>query len=170
MKKINLFTIGLLLIIILSSCRNGIKKGIDISYDDVAGFASHPTLVNENAHSGKMCLRLDSLNQYGMLYRIKISDLSQNPIRQISIHGWARMANIESKATLVCALDSSNKNVFWSGSSITDFVDSPNDWTEVNFEIELPDFTGPDYSLVIYPLCNSNEPIWFDDLSILFSE
>ncbi len=166
MNRTILFSVITIFVITFCSCGSDSNKGIEISYDDVAGYASHPTLVTESAHSGKKCLRTDSSNPYGLTFKMKLVDISDKPVEKISIRVWVKTMDIKTSASIVCAVDSDAKNIFRNGTSIKDYISKANDWTEIRFEINLPFFNGPDYTLVIYPYNEGKETVWFDDLSI----
>ena len=157
--------------IFLFSCSDDSTKGIEISYEDVAGYVSNPTLVSEDAHSGRMCLKMDGDHHDGIVYKRKLSDISYLPVKEIIVSAWVKSSSgSETKATLVCALDSADKNVFWNGTDIAKYITSANDWYQMTVTVGLPNFAKQDYKLVIYPMNERKEPVWFDDLSITVAE
>lgn len=155
------------LLLIINGCAPHEDVPIIITFDDVAGYAHHPSVSRVFAHSGNTSLAVSETVPQSIIWSSSCADLPWKFNNTITLKGWARTGSKNGSASLILSLtDSTKKNV--SSDSITlDRTLLKNDiWTEFQKTFSIaPEFTVHDSMFV--SLINSGQgAVYIDDLII----
>ncbi len=170
-----IYNLLLISAILFASCAKD-KKNELVYFNDLenikgwtGGKNNEETILKGLARSGQFSSKTDSLFQYGVGFTIKLSDLSEQPVKKVKASIWVNVPDIRSEAALIISVDSAGKNISWTSKSIKDFVKKTDEWTEVISEVQFPEMkTSKDYSLTTYIWNTGKFPVLADDSRIEF--
>jgi hypothetical protein len=166
MKKL---AIVVLSVLTLNSCSsNEDSKSIQISYDDVAGYIEHPSIITtKKAHSGNTCIQVSPEQMYGLNYKRMISSVSPNKINKIKISGWYQLQSNTSNMSLVCSIDEADKTVFWEAISSKTLTRKIGEWMLMEAEYDISKVSNEKNVINFYALNVGDKGVsLFDDLTI----
>jgi hypothetical protein len=154
--------------ILFVSCSNNKSSDLLITFDDVAGYVQHPTLSTNQAHSGRLCVEVDTEHVYGVCYKAPFSLIAPGAFTTIHVSGWVKTASKQSAGNIVVGVDSVDQNIYWNAVDVNTFTPEPGKWTEINGSFDLKKVSKPGNIFVLYPMCTGKDKLWFDDLSVTF--
>lgn len=124
-----------------------------------------------DAHSGRFVTKLDSIAQFGFLFKGKLGDINNKPMKSATASMWVKVKNLNANATLVLAIDSAGKLLKWQGTDIKGLVKKPNEWVEIKNSITIEDkLNKPGYTFGFYLWNKSKEEIMGDDMYLEFKD
>lgn len=176
MYRKEIFLIGLVsMMIFLFGCgQKGINDKLHFSnsFENYAdwGFSSN-TIIKGDAHSGRYVCQLDSSNQYSILFKSTLGDITDKPLKKIKCSVWAYFPEFTSRGSLVISGDSAvNKSLFWNGTRAQDFITEPKQWTKIETTVDFPEsFSLKKENVINVYLWNDGKGIvCFDDLEFSF--
>lgn len=164
--------------LLMAACSNNEQdKGLEFTNDleDVNGWSGIDhnvhTVVKGMARSGNYISKMDTVNRYGYLFRSKLSDLSDKPLKAVKVAIWANVTEVSAEALLVVAIDSLGKSILWEGQKLNEFVKKTDVWTEVLAEADLSKLKpGKDYVISVFVWNNGKSVIYTDDHRVRFVE
>lgn len=162
--------------IILSSCSGEQQTSEFVFYNDlenVRGWAgaqnNEHTIIKGEAHSGHYLSKTDTLYQYGFTYRIKLSEVSIEPVNKLKASTWVKIKDEKANADLVIALDSMGKSISWSSLPISEFVTKTDQWINVTSEVQWPQLTSSkDYVVSVFIWNRGRADVFADDCRVEF--
>jgi hypothetical protein len=150
---------------LLSSCGLFKKDKVSNDLEDIKSWnLSHPTLTDEDAHSGKFSSKTDSINPYSIGFNKPLGDISKKPITKLKIKCWAKFKDADASADLVVGIDSAGQNTYRFAVPIRSLLKNVNQWSEFTATCELPKKTAADQKLILYVWNTGKKPIWIDDI------
>ncbi len=157
------------IIFLICSCSGSKTPDVLLSYDEVAGFMQHPTLVTNQSHSGKTSVCVSPEQIYGICFKKQLNAISNFSPNKVIISVWVYTENNQSEGNLVVALDdASDKNVYWNALYSKSANIEPGKWTKISSTMDIKKVNNPSNKIVIYALNNGKSKIWFDDVTVDF--
>ena len=160
-------------------------------FESIQGWQSVKLAANP-VHSGLYSNKLDSVNIYGLTFRLALKDISPRHLKKVKISLWVYFTQ-NSQASLVVDIDNPFNQVLsgfytsmgleqeqvgkWEQITATPAVYSSRSsireigkWQEITEEISLQDtaLNKPGNVVVIYPWDNGKKDVYVDDFIIEF--
>lgn len=154
-----------LAILILMACNNENKLNHHIGYEEAAGFIEHPSLSEEQYHSGSLSVKVSPSQIYGLTYKRRLGSVSTGTIKKIQLSAWLRSNNEKASAKLVCAIDGNGQTLVWNAIDSKENNLSPAQWTEVKASFDIAKAGQHENTLVIYLLNTGEGSMWVDDIT-----
>jgi len=159
----------------VAACSNYENLKFDNDLENIRGWSGEDnnakSVVKGIARSGKYCSKTDTAHQYGYIFKIRLSEVSQKQLKKVKASLWANIPQINNDAQLVLVLDSLNKNMFWKGKKLSEMVKKTDEWTEVIEEADLSGYKpSKDYVLSIYIWNTGKTEVYSDDYCVKFFE
>jgi hypothetical protein len=181
MKKFCLVFISGLILLSCSDSKDVNPNELVIlnDYETVRGYYETPSNNSDlivkigDAFSGKHVCQTDSINKYGMLFKISIEELAVKPIKKITVTAQIKFIDVNDAGSLTMSIDSADKNLFWTGFSSKQLQGLRADmWTEISFSIDaanVPQLLNKSAKFTSYFLNDSKGKILVDDYKIAIS-
>lgn len=169
--KIILLTLACLFINILYSCKES-KEPENLTFtnnfDNIKGWIEYNGYYDKVSYSSPYCLRLDTLTQFGIPFKIKFSEIGMKRSVKFSIMCLHEQTSAEAK--LVITVNSPEKqNVFWYGYSTKEIIDESQKWFNVTHQIDIDTIAvKPQNDLLIYVWNTGTTPVLVDNYKIEF--
>ena len=132
-------------------------------------------LTTEKVKYGKYAIKLDSKHEYGPTYSNKLSKISNNSFKKVSISLWAYAEGVYKDAQIVAELKFSDEenqqfeNYFWLSSKFKYFIERGK-WGQVFFSFNLPELRSVNDEIKIYVWNPDKNPLYIDNMEIKFLE
>ena len=157
------------LLLMQSSCsskRENKTLAFSNDFENDFGWHDSPLLTKGEAHSGQYYNTVPG-NGYSTTFKKNFSDFELAPFQKIKLSTWVRFPVLDSRATLVVSIDSTEGKTpfFWQSIAVEDFIEAKDSWFKVEGEIDLPKNIKPNYTLLVYIMNTCKKSIWVDDLS-----
>lgn len=158
-------------LLFITSCSNDEKVTFSCSIDQNYGWVQgYNSIYNGDGHSGNMCSKIDSINPFSFGFTYLIKNINKKSFTKATFSAWVKVENIQNGINLVVAITSDNgkKQLQWVGYRIAEFVKTPNQWTIVNGEIQIPENLPDDAQISFYAWSPKGESGFIDDFEIIF--
>ena len=164
--------------IILSEAEIKIAKPSNINtnyfydFETLDGLVNTENIIVAKSHSGKMSCNLIGGKEYGPSVNLKISEISEIPIKKVAASVWVYpISNSPIAVLTLSVINSNNTSVFWDGKSTENQNFTPNKWTKINALFNLPaDKISADDIISINIWNKGKTDIIIDDLEIVYGE
>lgn len=124
-----------------------------------------------DAHSGRFVTKVDSVSQFGFLFKGKLGDINNKPMKSATASMWVKVKNLNADAVVVLAIDSAGKVLKWEGVEVKKFAKTPNEWVEIKNKIVIDDkLNKPGYTFGFYLWNRSKEEVFGDDMFLEFND
>jgi hypothetical protein len=161
-------------VIMVVACSQEKKTQLIFSNDVEGKYWSSSSSVIEfpQAHSGNHVNKLNKQNAFSNTFNIRIKDISSKPVKRVRISAWFMLTGDNSERNLVLDIrDSSNqKSLEWINADARDYIPDLNQWAkaELVVDLTLKNRNNPENTLGVYAANGKEEPIYVDDIEILF--
>jgi hypothetical protein len=128
-------------------------------------------LVDSVHFSGRRAYKMDSLNEYGPTFSFNLKDIisNKNDIIMISAEVYP-LSDSTSKISMVESLECGDKVIYWSSSSVNDFITKGEKgrWTKVYQTLRLSDIylESRDVQIKMYIWNSGKRNFYVDDLDV----
>lgn len=179
MKRILIYSA---LALILASCGSGKQdKNSGASFTKVVGtdienidslanlvpatWKNMKTIVEGVAHSGKYASKVDSVNNFSLLYEQKLSNIDKQVPKEINFSAFVYALQANPQVRLVVSV---NDNPYYQGVILDKEMTTVNEWKEIKGNFKLPDDLTSDNVIRAYVYNNKNGEFLVDDLNLEF--
>ena len=108
-------------------------------FETTTGLSGTETIKQTTAHSGKFACDLTGGKEYGPSVSRKIKDISDVPIKKISLSVWVYPLTDNSNTVLTASVaNQKNETVFWDGKSSENKNFPKNKWSKINAAFFIP--------------------------------
>jgi len=152
----------------LASCQNHSKITFSQNFESTAGWYENSNIVKGSGHSGSYFTRTGENRDYSQTFTLKLSDISEKPVRRIDMGAWVRISGPLAKAKLVLSIESADSMMYWQAIRTEDVSPKPGEWTRLYFTYDLPDNLKPDNVVKVYLWNESKKEVDADDFDIHF--
>lgn len=139
------------------------------NFDDVAGWIPEEQLVFGNAHSGNCAIMVDSLTQFGVLWKRSLVRLSKKSLTKLRVASYVKLASKKNNACIVVSIDANGKNLYWNSIDFKNFNLDSRSWSKIEGFVEFPVVQQTDAFLTIYLWGRDGSSVILDDLEMEFS-
>jgi hypothetical protein len=121
-------------------------------------------LYDKDAHSGQHCIETNATTAvYSLTYSRKLSALTNEPVKKISMSIWVKTSQLDSKGDYVLSFEENSIILSYFAFSTDNFVESTDKWYQVKGEVELPKGIGKNATMKIYFWNKGQSTILVDD-------
>lgn len=177
--KTNLISAYVILVILFASCGSKSNSGSETHYgidmDQQMAWTDYPLpnlIVDNNAHSGRVVCKLDSITPYSPTFNLKKSDMVNKEFKEVKISGYFFIKNALAKPMFVIELkDSANQLIELNSQDFSGGKTKLNEWVYCEYTFSLVDNNRFKKAGVyrIYGHNPSVESVLLDDISIDFN-
>ena len=141
-------------------------------FETLDGLVNTENIIVAKSHSGKMSCNLIGGKEYGPSVNLKISKISEIPIKKVAASVWVYpISNSPIAVLTLSVINFNNTSVFWDGKSTENQNFTPNKWTKINALFNLPaDKISADDIISINIWNKGKTDIIIDDLEIVYGE
>ena len=177
--KTNLISAYVILVILFASCGSKSNSGSETHYgidmDQQMAWTDSPLpnlIVDNNAHSGRVVCKLDSITPYSPTLNLKKSDMVNKEFKEVKISGYFFIKSAVAKPMFVIELkDSANQLIELNSQDFGGGKTKLNEWVYCEYTFPLTDnyFFKKVGVYRIYGHNPSAESVLLDDISIDFN-
>ena len=151
---------------------SSINTNYFFDFETLDGLVNTENIIVAKSHSGKMSCNLIGGKEYGPSVNLKISKISEIPIKKVAASVWVYpISNSPIAVLTLSVINSNNTSVFWDGKSTENQNFTPNKWTKINALFNLPaDKISADDIISINIWNKGKTDIIIDDLEIVYGE
>lgn len=121
------------------------------------------TIVEGVAHSGKIASKIDSVNNFSLLYEAKLSDMDEAIPQEIEFTTYGCALLPDSKAILVVSV---NGDKYYKGVTLDTLFTNVNEWKQMNATFKLPEGLKKDDIIKAYVWNNGIGELLIDDFKL----
>jgi hypothetical protein len=137
--------------------------------DQTIGWVNYHTVkADANAHSGGYVSLTDTVNQYSLTLKQKLSDVTKTGADKASVHVWVKPMGASPKACLIVSVDAPDKNYMWQCLPVESIAKEANKWTEIAYKVKLPADAPENAHVSVYIWNTSKEQLLIDDMEVRF--
>lgn len=167
------------LAMLITSCNSGNSekstpaqtKVIETSIENVDSLANAPnsswknlkTVVEGVAHSGNFSSKIDSVNQFSLVFEDKLSNLNEGFPKSINYSAYACALKPNTKVLVVVSV---NSDKFYKAYAMDTLFTTLNEWKQINATFELPDNLNSDDILKAYVWNKNIGELLIDDFKV----
>lgn len=179
--KTNLLYVFLIFVILFASCGSNSKSnsvsashfGIDMDQQFAWIDSPLPNLIiDNNAHSGRVVCKLDSITPYSPTFNLKKSDMVNQEFKEIKVSGYFFIKNTAAKPMFVVELkDSTNQFIELNSQDFGNGKTNLNEWVYCEYTLSLKE-NNRFKKTGVYRIYGHNpraESVLLDDISIDFN-
>lgn len=177
--KTNLLSAYLILVLLFASCGSNSNSGsathFGVDMDQQFAWTDSPLpnlIVDNNAHSGRVVCKLDSITPYSPTFNLKKSDMINKEFKEVKVSGYFFIKNAAAKPMFVIELkDSANQFIELNSQDFGGGKSKLNEWVYCEYTLSLTDNDRFKKAGVyrIYGHNPSAESVLLDDISIDFN-
>lgn len=146
-----------------SNLRNQYRNDLE-SYDGWIGINGFYNLKTGDARSGQHSNQTDSSNIYSISFSKPLIDLSDRPLKKITISTWVKCLSTPANGSYVLSLERSNQTIKYFSFDLNEKDVVVNEWIQVKGSAEIPVAMPKDAVVKIYFWNKSKSVILVDDL------
>lgn len=163
----------------LASCNSGKKeasngdsvKVFETNIENVDSLASLPngvwknlkTVVEGVAHSGRFSSKIDSIEQFSMVFEDQLSNLDSKMPKKVNFSAFG--SAVKPNTPVLIVLSVSSDKVYKTASADSLFT-TLNEWKPINAQFELPDNLAGDDILKVYVWNRQKGEFLVDDIKV----
>ena len=140
------------------------------TFEDILPFNESNLFVKTEGHSGTFCGKVDSTNQYGIPFKVKLSDVLYKHVTKVKFSVWCKFLNNNSSGKFVITIMNGTDQLAWKGIGIGEEIKKLNSWEKISGELIIKDKITPETQLFIYVWNTSLQEFYYDDLEVFFEE
>lgn len=165
--------------LLIASCNSGNKgnstpshtKVLETSIENIDSLANAPNSVWKNlktvvegvAHTGKFSSKIDSVNQFSLVFEDKLSNLDQGFPKSINYTVYACALKPNTKVLIVVSV---NSDKFYKAAAMDTMFTTLNEWKQINATFELPDNLSSDDIIKAYVWNQNIGELLVDDFKV----
>lgn len=146
-----------------SNLRNQYHNDLE-SYDGWIGINGFYNLKVGDARSGQHSNQTDSANTYSISFSKPLIELSEQPIKKITISTWVKCLNTPANGSYVLSLERGNQTIKYFSFDLKEKDVVVNEWIQLKGTAEIPVAMPKDAVVKIYFWNKSKSVILVDDL------
>lgn len=126
------------------------------------------TTTDEQAFSGKFSSKTDAENEFSLSFEFPFTNIPDSTKNSIEISMMLKAEVIEETVAFVVDIRGEKIERYWASCSLKPMALETNGWQRIHHLFILPDRVLDGEIISIYLLNSSGEPIYVDDIDILF--
>jgi hypothetical protein len=138
---------------------------------DVPSNNSH-TIVDEDAHSGKFCSKIDKSNHYSYFYKYKLGDVQKEKTNWVRVSAYCKLKSDKiNKTSIACSIqDDKGAIVNWTEENLAGYLEHSKDkWVYIEKNFNISAYSKPELMLGVFIWnADRDEEVLIDDLKIEF--
>lgn len=180
MKKL-LFLAAISMLIISCNSGNNEKKSSDVKpkvvktdIENIDSLAAVPnsvwkntrTIVEGVAHSGKFSSKIDSLNEFSLVFEQRLGDMNSALPKTLNFQAYALALKPDTKVLMVVSV---NNNKYYKTAKMDTLFTTLNQWKEIKASFELPEGLLEDDVIKAYVWNQKIGELIIDDYNLEFT-
>ncbi len=121
------------------------------------------TITDTLAHSGKYSSKIDSINEFSIVYENRLGNINDALPKKMKISAFGCSLAQGSNAFIICSV---NNNKYYSGAQVDSLFTNTNEWKEISAEFNLPETLDADDIIKAYVWNKKIGTFLVDDLKV----